>query len=256
MRISLLPSISFTLFGLAIAPLAFAQSTPLPKANEAQNDASALVEETQAPEIDFIFDESPDDHVIGSETAPLTMISYASVTCGHCGNWFSNEWPDIREALVETGKLRFVLRPLPTPPAILSMTGFIMGECAPDEDYFEVIQYQMENQTAIFEAAQAGQGQEAYAKVGALAGLNSDEEINACLSDPTHMSALQRAGARADAANVQGVPAFYVNGETYKGKQDAATIIALIEEMTEKGLSSLPEIENIESSDKEDSHDH
>jgi len=92
---------------------------------------------------------------------------------------------------------RFVLRELPTPPAVLSMTGFLIAACAPDEDYFDVIQYQMENQKDIFDAAQAGKGQEAYAKVGALAGLNTDEEINACLSDPTKMDQLRKAGFKA-----------------------------------------------------------
>jgi len=248
MRKFLFTSLSVVSLTFGVSQTVLAQSTPIPT-----DDAP---EANETPQVDFVFDEAPDEHAIGEATAPLTMITYASVTCGHCGNWFSNEWPTIQKALVDTGKMRFVLRELPTPPAVLSMTGFLIAACAPDEDYFDVIQYQMENQKDIFDAAQAGKGQEAYAKVGALAGLNTDEEINACLSDPTKMDQLRKAGERADAAKIQGVPAFFVNGEAYKGKQDAETIVALIEEMTEKGLSSLPEIEPAETHDKHDGHDH
>lgn len=234
-------SLPLMILGLSVSSLAFAQSTPLPETNTDSTPAETPL--APAPQVDFIFDEAPDDHVLGDISAPMTMITYASVTCSHCGNWFSNEWPAVKEALVDSGKMRFVLRELPTPPAILSMTGFLMAECAPKDAYFDVVQYQMENQQALFEAAKAGKGQEAYAKVGALANLNSDDEINACLSDNTNMDHMRLSGERANAAKVEGVPAFYINGELYKGRQDSETVITLIEGMIERGQSSLPEIE-------------
>ncbi|MEP1230636.1 MAG: thioredoxin domain-containing protein [Litorimonas sp.] len=189
---------------------------------------------------DFVFTEAPEDHAIGGDFAPITMITYASVTCGHCGNWFSNIWPEVKTELVETDKIRFVLRPLPTAPAALSVTGFTMAECAPDADYMSVIEYQMENQKEILELAQAGQGQAAYAKIAKLAGLDDDAEITACLSDKNNSDHIALSNHRANAAGVSGVPAFFINGEEYKGDQSAKAIIKLINEMIETGSSSLP----------------
>jgi len=229
MRKFLISSILMSVIGFGFNLPSFAQSTPIPT--------------DEAPDVDFVFTEAPDDHVMGAETAPLTMITYASVTCGHCGSWFSNEWPEIKEALVDSGKMRFVMRPIPTPPAQLSMTGFIMAECAPDDKYFDVIQYQMENQQSIFDDAKAGKGREAYGKVAAIAGMDDEEKINACLGNPVNQEQLMKSGERGEAAKIAGVPAFFISGEAYKGKQDAETFISLIDGMIEAGTTQLPEIE-------------
>lgn len=233
MRKLLMSSILISAIGVSYAALSFAQSTPIPTEDDP---------EVSTPAIDFVFTEAPDDHVLGTETAPLTMITYASVTCGHCGSWFSDEWPDVKKALVDSGKMRFVMRPIPTPPAQLSMTGFIIAECAPSDKYFDVIQYQMENQKSILNDAQAGKGREAYGRVAAIAGLDNEEDINACLSNPDNQHPLIKAGERSHAAKISGVPSFFISGEAYKGKQDAESLIELIKGMIERGTTQLPEV--------------
>lgn len=203
------------------------------------------VDEADAPEVparvtDFVLAEAPDDHVLGSEDAVQTLIVYASVTCPHCGNWFSKEWPKVQSELVETGLMRFVFREYPTAPAALAMTGFLMAECAPSEDYMDVITYQMNNQEQIFKDAQEGRGREAYDKIAKLAGMDSDESITACLSNPDMLAHIQDNSLRADLGKVRGVPAFFINGVSYGGEQDAETLIALITDMDAKGMTALP----------------
>ena len=231
------------LLSAVFAGSAFAQTTPIPK-NDAHgpNDGHNHAQQSKVPakDVPFALSEAPDDHVIGSDKAPITMIVWASVTCPHCSDWFTNEWPTIRKALIEPGKLRFVFRELPTAPAQLAMVGFLMAECAPSDDYFEVIEYQMENQEKIFEAAEKGEARAAYDKVGALAGLNSEAEIQACFADKDKLAHIQTNSERADGAGLSGVPAFYINGDAYEGKQDAETLTKLILDMNEKGLSKLP----------------
>lgn len=215
---------------------------PEPKTEEAPRPEEASSRTADVPEIDFVFTEAPDDHAIGSEEAVQTMIVYASVTCSHCADWFSKEWPTVKTELIEKGKIRFVFRPLPTAPAILSMTGFAIAECAPEYDYFPVIEHQMENQQLLIEQAQAGKGQEAYTKVGKLAGLEDEEAVQACLREQSNIEAIQLSAARANAGGVMGVPAFFINGELYKGEQDAKTLIDLIAKMDEAGVTKLPEL--------------
>jgi len=220
----------------------------------AQN--STPIEAVETPKVDNVFTEAVDDHVIGSDVAGQTMIVYASVTCSHCGDWFSNEWPQVKADLVESGIMRFVMRELPTPPAMLSMTGFAMAECAPEDKYFDVIEYQMENQKQIFEQTKAGKGQEAYAKVGKVAGLEDDAAIETCLREQANIDHITISATRANAAKVQGVPAFFINGAPYKGAQDADSLIKMISDMDKAGVTELPKTLPRPTKDAHKGHNH
>lgn len=225
-----------------LASTAFAQVTPIPKSDShSDHDGHDHGKPAMpAKDVPFALSEAPDDHVIGSDKAPITMIVWASVTCPHCGDWFTNEWPSIKKELIETEKMRFVFRALPTAPAQLSMVGFMMAECAPSEDYFKLIEYQMENQTMILQQAQKGEARAEYDKIGKLAGLETQEDIQACLQNQDKLAHIHGSSERANGAAVGGVPAFYINGDPYKGKQDAETLTKLILDMNKKGLSKLP----------------
>ena len=203
---------------------------------------------------DFAFSEAPDDHVVGSETAAIALIIWASVTCSHCSNWFTNEWPIVKTELVETGKLRVVFREFPTAPAELSMTGFRLAECAPREDFMSIIEFQMEEQKNIFEAAKNGKSAEAYGVIAEMAGMESDDAISTCFRNPDITTHIIDNANRAKLAGIKGVPGFLINGEPYKGGQDAKSFVALINEMDEKGISSLPK--DIKSADTHAGHKH
>ncbi len=223
---------------------AFAQnSTPIPKDDtHGVDDGHNHAAQSDIPVKDVAFanDEAPDDHVIGDAKAPITMIVYASVTCPHCSDWFTDHWPAVKKELIDAGKIRFVFREIPTAPAQLSMIGFMMAECAPKEDYFTVVLNQMENQKTIFKQAEAGKAREEFDKIGKLAGLDTPEAIQACLENQDKLAHIHLSSERGTAAKLDGVPGFYINGEPYNGKQDADTIITLITDMDKKGLSKLP----------------
>ena len=203
---------------------------------------------------DFVRTVAADDHVIGSEDAAITLIIWASVTCPHCGQWFSEDWPVVKKELVETGKLRVAFRAFPTEPAELAMTGFRIAECAPVEDYMSVIEYQMENQKEIFDAAREGRAQDIYSDIAKLAGMETNEAITTCFRNPDITTHIVDNAMRAQVAEIKGVPAFLINGETYKGAQDAKSLVELITKMDKDGLSALPE--DIKSNDAHAGHDH
>lgn len=220
---------------------------PLGAAGQQEGDLPARVTE-------FALLEAPDDHVVGDENAAQTLIIWASVTCPHCASWFSNDWPIVKSELVETGKLRVVFREFPTQPANLAMAGFRLASCAPTEDYMSIIEYQMENQSEIFKAAGEGRGEAAYREIAKLGGMETNEAMNSCLRNPDITAHIVDNLDRAALAEIQSVPAFLINGQKYKGKSDAESLVALINEMEEKGISALPE--GIETADAHAGHDH
>lgn len=83
------------------------------------------------------------DMVLGSADAPVTIIEYASVTCPACASFHETVFPAIKERYVDTGKVKFVFREFPTPPAEFSLIGSVLARCAAErggsDAYFLVL---------------------------------------------------------------------------------------------------------------------
>lgn len=215
-------------------------------ASEARDNRDTHNHHINSPSIStndaFILNEAPDDHVVGSNKAPITFIVWASVTCPHCSDWFSNEWPIFNSMLVKTGKVRFIFRELPTQPAQLAMLGFMMAECAPSEKYFDLIEFQMLNQKEMFEMASKGEALSYYKKIGKMSGLKDDNDINVCMQTKEKFNHIINNGKRAQNAGVSGVPSFYINGRNYNNELDAISLVKLVEKMIERGLSDFTDL--------------
>ena len=210
--------------------------------DHAGHDHSEHKHETPAADIDIdhVFDEAADDHTVGSEIAPVSMIIYASVTCPHCGDWFTNHWPDFKKDHVDNGDVRIVFREFPTAPAQLSMAGFLIANCAADDGFFDHMVHQMQSQEAIFEAVKAGNGKATYDELGKKAGLNTEEDMTACFSKNENFDRIQRSMTRAQAGGISGVPAFIIDGEIYKGDVSAEKLSELVISKTESGMTPIP----------------
>ena len=136
--------------------------------------------------------------------------------------------------------MRFILREFPTAPAEMSLTGFMLASCAPTDSYFDVIEYQMENQEKIFKDAREGRAKEAYDEIAAKAGMVDTDAITACLGNPDILSDIQDNVTRGNLTGISGVPAFVINGELYSGPLDADSLVNLIQDLEEKGVTTLP----------------
>lgn len=68
------------------------------------------------------------DLALGKADAPITIVEYASMTCGHCANFHNKLLPVLKEKYIDTGKVRLVFRefPLDERAALASM----MARCA------------------------------------------------------------------------------------------------------------------------------
>jgi protein-disulfide isomerase len=111
---------SLSLAGLA----AFVAFTPLHLvgAARAQNAAAALVAKPA----------SLPDMALGSVTASVTIVEYASMSCPHCAAFEENVFPMLRSRYIDTGKVHFVFRefPLDIKAAVASM----LARCIAGDD--------------------------------------------------------------------------------------------------------------------------
>ena len=154
-----------------------------------------------------------DDRIYGEADAPHELVVYASVTCGHCGAWFTEEWPAVKK-LADAGKVRVALREFPTSPGQIAVAGFMLANCAPADAYFTHLEGQFAGQDAMRAAFAEGRGREAFAELAKKAGLDTEAEMQACFESDASYAPIERSMQRAEAAGLSGVPAFFLDGES------------------------------------------
>jgi len=167
-----------------------------------------------------------DDRVLGNPRAKVTVFEYASVTCPHCARWNAEVWPAFKAKYVDTGKVRFVLRELPTEPAAVASAGFMVARCAPPAKYFDVVDALFHTQHMVF-ANQAGAW---MVQAGARGGMTRDQ-VRACATDQAGLDALNARVARSEKEHPQvgSTPTFVINGTVLAGEQSLAELDAVIQ---------------------------
>lgn len=154
------------------------------------------------------------DVVLGSATAPVTMIEYASMSCGHCAEFNKTTFPTIKAAFIDTGKLRFVFReyPLNLPSAVASMLTRCASKGDPDR-YHEIagILFAAQDEWVPKDTA------EHLRRIIQQTGMN-DAVFDACLSNQTLIDGLQQGRDHAsEKLKVNSTPTFFINGVRLNG---------------------------------------
>lgn len=162
---------------------------------------------------------------VGSEDAPITIVEYASTTCGHCGNFHRNTYPALKEKYIDTGKARLVLREFPFDPR--AEAGFMLARCA-DDKYFAMADVLFKQQDAWVGVENA---REALLKIARLAGF-SQESFEACLTNQKLLEDVRAVKDRgAKEFGVDSTPTFFINGKKYAGAMSIGEFSAIIDSM-------------------------
>ncbi len=148
------------------------------------------------------------DRVLGRADAPVTVIEYASLVCSHCAQWHLDVLPAFKARFIDTGQVRLAYRDLPTPPAQVSAPAAALTRCAAPGRAFDVVRALMQGQAALFE----GGDLEVWFAQGIAASGRTEAQAIACVAEPATLAALRADVAAAQAAGVDGTPAFFVNG--------------------------------------------
>ncbi len=159
------------------------------------------------------------DYAIGSDTAPLEIIEYASFACPHCGHFHTAVWPMLHNEFIETGQVRFIIRPILTQPLQIAGASAILASCAGEDRYYDAVDLLFVEQENIFAAIRAQQDLlPIYNRVGAAVGV-SPEAFMACLQAPEHSQRIEQTLELAAQDVVSGTPSFLIRGEILKIEQ-------------------------------------
>lgn len=151
------------------------------------------------------------DEVLGKADAPVTIIEYASMTCGHCANFHNKTYPILKQRYIDTGKVKFIMREFPLDP--LAAAGFMLARCAGKDKYYPMIEvlFHKQNEWAVQQPLPP------LTAIAKQAGL-SQEKFEACLSDQKVLDGIEATRARgSEKFGVNSTPTFFVNGKMMRG---------------------------------------
>lgn len=146
------------------------------------------------------------DRTLGSPDAPVKVIEYSSLTCGHCASFHNEDLTKIKEAYVDTGKVQFIFREYPlNQPAVIASQ---ILRCMPEDKFVNFMGLLFEQQQNWAYEADYKAKLVQYAK---LAGLGEDK-INACVDNIELKEAIiARMKTAGDKYKIASTPTFIVN---------------------------------------------
>ncbi len=148
---------------------------------------------------------------VGPETAKVTIVEYASLTCTHCASFHATTWPELKKRYVDTGLARFTLREFPLDP--LAAAGFMLARVDGPEKYYPITDLLFETQKSW---AFTAKPLDALRQTMRQAGF-SQEKFDATLRDQKLYDAVNAVKTRAaETFKVDSTPSFFINGQRAK----------------------------------------
>jgi protein-disulfide isomerase len=164
------------------------------------------------------------DHVVGSATAPVTVIEYASPTCPHCAAFHNNVYPQFKADYIDTGKVLFIVRPFIR--YVLDAVVFMLAEAAGPEGYHNVIETFFRTQT---QWAVAEKPKDAMLAIAKQLGF-TEETFDAALTNQALYQGMETMKTEAlETYDLSGTPTFYINGKQLTGDKTLAQLAEVID---------------------------
>ena len=152
------------------------------------------------------------DAWIGSETAKVTIVEYASLTCSHCAHFHETTFPELKKRYLDTGLVRFTLREFPLDP--LAAAGFMLARSDNSAKYYAITDLLFETQKSW---AFVPKPLDALRQTMKQAGF-SQEKFDAVLRDQKLYDAVNAVKTRgAETFKVDSTPTFFINGQRKPG---------------------------------------
>lgn len=201
--------------------------TPIELA-QADTGSTAAVEAPASQgsvDMEAVLEEGPlPDMVLGEADAPVTIVEYMSLTCPHCASFHNETFAALKEKYIDSGQVRFIVRDFPFDPR--AAAGAMLARCAPEGQYFPMVDMLFEQQSS-WAAAQDARG--ALLQISRMAGF-TQESFEACLTNQELLDDVNEVRQKgAEEFDVQSTPTFLINGERYAGNMSIDQMSAIID---------------------------
>jgi protein-disulfide isomerase len=150
--------------------------------------------------------------VVGTPDAPVTLVEFTDYQCPYCVRFTKTTFAQLKEAYVDTGKLRIVVKDTPLAMHANARKAAQASHCAGEQDaYWPMHMALFDNAKQLDEASLPG-----YAAI-----LKLDmEEFSACLGSDRHLQSISADILEANKVGISGTPSFVLgvsNGDKVQG---------------------------------------
>tara|TARA_Y100001970_G_C14145469_1_gene809589 strand:- start:820 stop:1434 length:615 start_codon:yes stop_codon:yes gene_type:complete len=156
------------------------------------------------------------DFFIGEKNAPITIIEYASLSCGHCADFHNNTLEKLKSEYVDTGKIKIVFRDFPfNYPALL---GSMVLKCISSNIRYDYMNALFKLQSSWVNKENAKTTKELF-KIMQSGGMKKDEFDTCIYNVDLENEILQGVIAAQEAYNIKSTPSFLINGNLVEGNK-------------------------------------
>ena len=167
-------------------------------------------------------------YVLGSASAPVEISEYADYQCPSCLHFEEIQFPDVRDRLIQTGRVRWRYRDFPLAQHKFSRVAAHSAACADDQGKF------WEQHHAIY----VGQPDWSFKRDAAAIfrdyakqnGLDLGR-YDACMQSARYAGRIQASLEEGMKVGVQATPTFLIGGRLYSGVQTYDAIKAIIDSL-------------------------
>ncbi len=152
-------------------------------------------------------------YVLGSDSAPVTVIEFADFQCPICESFDTVQWPEVYSGLVATGKVRWIYRDFPL-DNLHSHTRLAShaAACADDQGKFWQMKQKLYNYQTLW-AFGSGQMDKFRDYVKAIGG--DVDAWQACMESTKHAGRIQASSEYGNRLGVNATPTFVIDGRRY-----------------------------------------
>ncbi len=156
------------------------------------------------------------DVALGKDDAPVTIVEYASLTCGHCATFHNTVLPSLKTKYIDTGKVRLILREFPLDN--LAAAASMLGRCAGGDKTYPLVSKLFEKQADW--AFVQGNPVPSLLKIAEEFGFTKDT-FDKCLTDQKMLDGVTGTRDRGSKTfGVRATPSFFINGKRFEGRAD------------------------------------
>ena len=174
-----------------------------------------------------LFDDIPlEDDIMGDANAPVTLLEYASMTCPHCKSFHERILPEIKKNYIDTGKVKYIVRPFPFDGDRRGEAAFMLAKCAPNNSCYPMLD-------ALFATQNnwAGKGNPVpeLLRISKLSGM-TEADFKACLGNQELLTKMiQGRNLAVSKFNVRSTPTLFINDQKFSQPSTVENLSAALD---------------------------
>lgn len=169
---------------------------------------------------------------VGAEHAPITIIMYYSLTCHHCHDYQTEDFPEIKKEFIDKGLVRFVFRDFPTDTFALKAAK--IAWCHGKNQYLSFAKKLLSTQDkwAPHDPKQFATAEKALNEIVHELGItNSDYQKCIAQDTDTEKTILRTSFELQREHEIHAAPAFLINGKISEERPTAKSIHQMLMDM-------------------------